>query len=545
MPRTNFGFEFADLESHVSILLISNLESTALQTLEHALNAAKTQYQQSLIAKALQHVEPRLRSSPAWAILCAKLYCVTRDLKGLQALLEIHSENLLAYQAWLALQDEQNPYKALELARGARLSAQGFELGLSWRTEAISLFETQQNGWQEAFQEACQHLTGSSLGRCQIDWGQQLEQSGQHTAARAIWAKALLNLPSDPFYTATIYYNIGISALKNGLIEAEQAFYDMKLASQKLEAKTFKARAWCGLAASRRAVGEHQRAMFGYRNAEKIKSDQDDRRQILRGIGHTQRLLGQHTQALSNLEKASRVSIQDFTSQTSWVYADIAAIHAQLGNTALARECLTRTGDLSHREEDNQRASIVKAEIARLEGLPEQIFQHMNAVNPDRLWAWEEATCFPTLFAIWDEARGNKTKTISAVQNKVHVRLYGTLRVEVNQRPIPLKSNGRAAELLGLLLHHGQNLSTERLVEALFPQDNTLQHRRNQQAIWHIAKTLRHALGWQESIQIQNNQIELDPKCIWQTDVEMPRKPQSRFLDGISSDWVLEVNRKI
>lgn len=544
MPRTVFSSYFPELNFTIQELLSNGHTEIAAQTLEHALKVANTQYQQSVVFQALGHANPALRASPRWVGLSARLYCVTRNFKNLQELLEIQPNKLLAYQSWLELQYHQNPGQALKLARVAEHQSQGYELGLAQRTQAIALFETQQTGWQEAFGRACENLTESSLGRCQIDWGHALEQNGKHLEARSMWARALHSLQVDPYYAAIIYYNIGVSCLKLGSAEAEQAFYNMRQTAQRFEAAEFKARAQCGLAASRRALGELERALYTYQIAQKIKSDPDDQRQVLRGIGHTRRLLGQYTQALSDLEKATQITEQDTQTQTSWVYADIAALHAQLGNIQLAREALTRTGDLSRREEDHQRASIVKAEMARLEHQPQIALQYLNEVNPNRLWTWEEAKCFPQLFALWEIAKGTKTKTILLTRNVIQVRLFGTIRVEVNNRPIPLKSNGRPAELFGLLMYHGGNLSSERVSHFLFPEERYEQHPRNRKALSQFVKTLRQTLGWNDSIQNRAGRIELDPNSEWCSDLETRNHKQIRFLDGMASEWILEANQK-
>jgi tetratricopeptide (TPR) repeat protein len=544
MPRTIFASYFPDLNATIQELLSGGYEEVAVQTLEHALKAANTEHQQNIIAQTLVHTNLALRASPRWAGLCARLYCATRDFKSLQELLETQPNNLLAYQAWLALKQNQNPTQALKLAREAQHHSQGYELGLALRTQAIALFETQQESWEEKFKLACGHLTASSLGRCQIDWGRALEHSGKHIEARGLWAKALHTLQNDPYYAAIIYYNIGLSCLKSGEPEAEQAFYNMRQTAQRFEAAEFKARAQCGLAASRRALGELERALYTYQIAQKIKSEDDDQRQILRGIGHTRRLLGQYTQALSNLEKATQITEQDIETQTSWVYADIAALHAQLGNVQRAREALTRTGDLSRHEEDYQRAAIVRAEMARLEHQPQNALEYLSEVNPNRLWTWEEAKCFPQLFALWEVAKGTKTKTISLTPNIIQVRLFGTIRVEVNHRSVPLKSNGRPAELFGLLMYHGGNLSSERVNHFLFPEERYEQHPRNRKALSQFVKTLRQTLGWNDSIQNRAGRIELDPNSEWRSDLETKNHKQSRFLDGMASEWILEVNQK-
>jgi tetratricopeptide (TPR) repeat protein len=539
-----FSSYFPELGVTIQELLSNGHTEIAAQTLEHALKAANTEHQQHIIAQTLNYTSPALRASPRWAGLCARLYCITRNFNSLQELLETQPNTLLAYQAWLALKHHKNPRQALKLARVAERQSQGYELGLALRTQAIALFETQQTGWQEAFGRACENLTESSLGRCQIDWGHALEQNGKHLEARSRWAKALHTLQVDPYYAAIIYYNIGVSCLKLGSPEAEQAFYNMRQTAQRFEAAEFKARAQCGLAASRRALGELERALYTYQIAQKIKSDTDDQRQVLRGIGHTRRLLGQYTQALSDLEKATQITEQDLETQTSWVYADIAALHVQLGNIQRAREALTRTGDLSRREEDYQRASIVKAEIARLEHQPQIALRYLNEVNPNRLWTWEEAKCFPQLFALWEIAKGTKTKTVSVIRNVIQVRLFGTIRVEVNNRPIPLKSNGRPAELFGLLMYHGGNLSSERVNHFLFPEERYEQHPRNRKALSQFVKTLRQTLGWNDSIQNRAGRIELDPNSEWRSDLEMPNHKRSRFLDGMASEWILDVNQK-
>jgi tetratricopeptide (TPR) repeat protein len=540
MPRTVFASQFANLDASIKALIDTTQTDMAAHTIERALEVSSNETELTVVANTLKYINQTLQNTQRWAALSARLYCMTKNFTALKTLLYGQPRNLLAYHAWYALIEDQNATLALSLAREATSEARGYELGLAYRTQAKALLQNHLDGWQEAFTQACQHFTGVSLGRCQMDFGQALEQNGQHTNARNVWAKALLTVANDPYYAALTYYNIGISCLKLGSNEAEQVFYDMKRAVGRIEARQFKARAEYGIASARRAFGEYHRALHTYQNALKQPGDEDDKRQIMRGIGHTKRLLGLYTQALTDLEKAANMTAQDLATKTSWVYADIAALHAQQGDLHNAKIALERHGDLSAREEDSQRVKIVKAEMARLERQPKKALQYLNEVNPNRLWVWEEARCFPQLFELWDKARGATTRTISATTTKVTIRLYGTIQVKVNNRIVPIKTNGRPAELLGLLLYHHNNLSIEQAIEALFPQDTDEQTQRSKKMIWQLCKTLRQILGWDDSIKFGSNSIELDENATWKTDLQA--KGKNRFLDGISSDWVIEID---
>ena len=103
----------------------------------------------------------------------------------------------------------------------------------------------------------------------------------------------------------------------------------------------------------------------------------------------------------------------------------------------------------------------------------------------------------------------------------------------------------RAGHSVLLLEHHGR-APVETLIDHLWPKETKTT--RKTQALWQLAKKLRNALGWNESIVIQGKVYTLDEHATWHYDARTARHQQqakTRFLEGIHSDWALEVAREL
>lgn len=536
----------------VQALLSGERFEQVLHSLELMFDAARTQRQQLEVVQVIKSVPLELRvSSEPWILLCARAYCVAADLNGLREFLEGIPDAVSAaqlYRAWLALRSEQFEM-ALELAASVS-QARGFELGLLWRIRGVALFELGRDGWREAFAQAKFILTGISLGRCLLEEGVCEDQSGSAPQARSTWAQALALLQHDPHYAARLRYNIGLSCLRYLLPEAETHFLEMERLSHQSEARGFRGRAMCGIAASRRALKEFERAAFTYQQAINGAHDEDDLRQAHWGLGHTYRLMGRYTDALKEFDCAANAVKADRNLGTSWVFVSIAGIHAQSGNQIAARRALERSGTLTNQREDALRAHVIRAELARQNTDLNLALQELEHVPTETLLAREERTCFPALFTI-AEMTGRAAANIEPEPARilVHIQAWGPMRVKVNGRAITLKPGGRAAELLALLAYNNGRLSSERVLEAMYSlTSDSVERRRKGQALWATTNELRQALGWTSSVTNEGGVYRLDERAIWEispADLRAIQPRRERFLDGVNSQWALDVNLRL
>ncbi|GGR11487.1 hypothetical protein GCM10008957_25420 [Deinococcus ruber] len=383
-------------------------------------------------------------------------------------------------------------------------------------------------------------MTGRALGLCWTEEGTLLEWQGYDKEARNAWRQALPLLETDRYYSAWLRHALGSSCLRFALPEAEDHFLELEQAVKHPDVAQFRPWAECGLGAARRARGEWDRALTSFRRAIRMATEQGDQRQAWRGLGYTQRLMGKPDLALEALLTATRCTAQDAERGTSWVYADIAACHAQLGNNAAARDALSRLGGGPLSREDSERVTIVRAELARQEGRENAAKALLVQVRPETLWAREEVRCFPALFGL----SGLEAVPVPlgyTVGTKVEVYALGPLLVKVNGRAVPLSSAGRPGELLVFLLESGGRAATEVILEALYPEGDERQKRRNAQALSALVRGLRNALGWQGSVQTDGGGAYLlDPAAEWQYDVrEMLARglPTPDFLSGNYRSW--------
>jgi DNA-binding SARP family transcriptional activator len=129
---------------------------------------------------------------------------------------------------------------------------------------------------------------------------------------------------------------------------------------------------------------------------------------------------------------------------------------------------------------------------------------------------------------------------------RIDIHVLGVMRVQVNGRSIPLKPTGRAAEVLALLLRHGHRMALDQMLERIYP-DKTSNREKQRKALWTIVQQLRQSLGWQDSIVALGGAYELSEQAQWHVHPNsfVNIAPQERYLDGIHSEWVLEVNQEI
>ncbi|ULH14105.1 tetratricopeptide repeat protein (plasmid) [Deinococcus sp. KNUC1210] len=539
-----------ELSTALTHLIEDGQWDAAYLTLDHGLNAGpNTAIQRQWLALLRQIPETQRAQYPQAAWLTVRLLCNTRAPAELLAFLEVARPSLsqsdlaplLAFQAFSLTQTGQYA-AALSILEELLPDLPHFgvpelALGIAWRAYAEARCLTHQDGWQAAFAQARTYLQGRPLGLCWSEEGSLLERSGQDAAARDAWRQALMLLEYDPLYMAWLRNSLGNSCLRFALPEAEDHFLEMEKAARQPEAAEFRAWAACGLGAARRTRGEWERAISSFEQALKVATEPDDQQQAWRGLGHTRRLMGKPERALEDLMRAAVCTPADRESGTSWVYADIAACYVQMGDIERSARALEQTGKVW--QASSERAAIVQAELARRAGDEAAALDWLAQVRMQAIWAREECRQFPDLFELLP-APQRPVPLAYAAQMRVEVSALGSLQVQVNGRRVPLRATGRPAELLVLLLEHGNRAASEVVTGTLYPA--TLRRKANQ-AVWALVRELQHTLGWQDSVRLEGGAYLLDPQAQWWYDVREAQargQPTPAFLSGIYQPWVLE-----
>jgi tetratricopeptide (TPR) repeat protein len=471
-----------------------------------------------------------------WAVLFARLLSATSRCEELliftaSALKHFPNSGLLAHRAWALLQRrDYEPALAL-IERCVHL---GLEIGLARRLRAQALAALRRDGWREAFAQARMSLEGRALGLCLLEEGVWLAHDGDERAALHCFSAALLRFDDDAHYRAWLTYNLGVLCLRSLLPETEAYFLELQRLSTHQDAKPFEARALCGLGAYRRALGEWDRAEAAYRRATTLAAaDQDDLQQAWRGLGLTLRMRGLPRQAFDPLLRALGAQ-----PAKPWIHVELAALHAQLGEDAEVNGCLERAGPLNG--EDFDRAQIVRAALKHQSGDHAGALEVLRDLGPKRLWVREEASCFPELFALLGT---DAPAALPRSSTTVEVYACGVLRVTVNGRAVGLGPTGLAGQLLVLLLEqpdHAQSVSY--LLEHIYGRDS----RTKAQALSAVARELRRALGWEQSINAPRKAYRLDANVTWHYDAHEKRSRNEAieaFLEGVEADWVDDVRR--
>jgi tetratricopeptide (TPR) repeat protein len=335
-------------------------------------------------------------------------------------------------------------------------------------------------------------------------------------------------------------------ALASNDPDAEQHAQEAERLTRHPHARNLRARALCGLGTIRRRQHDLQRAEAAYRAAIPAAQEPDDQRTARWSLARTLRLQGRSHDALEQLHSAISQTPTDLHHP---IHIELAVTWLTLNQPERAQRALETSQHLYDRHADL--AQIIQAELHRRQGHGIQALQALEHTNLRTPLAQEEARMWPELFALAHLAgRDVPTPTQPGLQPNpnatVEINACGLLRVLVNQRPVHLNPTGRPAELLVLMMEHHGRAPVETLIDQLWPKETNPKHKT--QALWQLAKKLRHALGWPESISIQGKVYTLDEHATWHYDARTARHQQqakTRFLEGIHSDWALEVAREL
>jgi hypothetical protein len=157
--------------------------------------------------------------------------------------------------------------------------------------------------------------------------------------------------------------------------------------------------------------------------------------------------------------------------------------------------------------------------------------------------------CFGQLFTLLEAMTGSGPAALEpSVQTTVEVRARGLLRVQVNGRDVPIHPTGFPGQVLILLLEAGMEASVEQLLSRLHPWLEPAQRRARAKQLSGYVGVLRQALGWKRSVQSVGGAYRLDETVTWRYDINQARinnEPVERFLDGVYTDWAVELARAL
>ncbi|WP_229779559.1 tetratricopeptide repeat protein [Deinococcus knuensis] len=444
---------------------------------------------------------------------------------------------LFAELAWALTQQEDFPgaLQAADTALQDRENLTNRELGLALRMKGFAQNRLDPGSdWEGTFREALDVSQGWTRGLILLDLGGLRSRAGNEPGAMLAYTDAL-KLVVSPGHRAMILNNMGVVCLRLGRFEEAEEYF-MQVAGLK---STYRSRALSGQAAARRALGEWVRAESLYQQAAGASQDEDDLRQALRGLGYTQRLAGRHMQALETLRGAATAAQSDRDSGQSWVNVDMAATLVSLDvlDARSVEDHLARTGPLD--AEDAQRAVIVRAELARRTGHPEQAAALLGTVSRGALWTREEAHAFRQLFTLLSPERRPEPLP-RPQQTRVHLRAIGVPVVQVNGRRIRLGQ--LEVTTLAALMLAGGDLTTDELIEVI-RDGKPREMRAAAQRVSRVVRQLRDSLGWEGSVLSLGGAYQLDTEGDWSNDVKAAQasgQPVTAFLSGVPLAWVTE-----
>ncbi|UBV44082.1 tetratricopeptide repeat protein (plasmid) [Deinococcus taeanensis] len=421
------------------------------------------------------------------------------------------------------------------LQREAELTP--FDLGLVLRARGMAGQRLGRPAWEDDDHRAAQLSDGRVRGVTLMEYGSLLLYGDGHARGMEALGEATLALRGDDL-EGWVLSSKGYAHLHHVDLDDAQACFEACIALR----ERFRPHGQTGLAAVLRARGEWDRAEALYQQAIALAARQEHterERQARRGLGHTARMRGQPLRAIEWLSQAAVTVPADRESGASWVNVDLAAAHVSLPRVDAARvlDLLGRTGPLSG--EDADRAAIVRAELARRQGRPDEAAALNRPLNRRMLWTREEATALPDLFALLG---ADAPEPLARPERlSVDVRAAGFGEVHLNGRRLNLPLLPLVA--LVALLDAGGTLDAESLAAAV--GDGQPRGRRQAaQRATRAVKQLRGALGWPDSVTHAAGRYTLDPAAAWSYDVvnlQRAGEPVPAFLRGVHAfPWVME-----
>ena len=510
------------------MLLIQNWEGLR-RTLHQALSFVNDRRDGLELQSAMLRVPLHVKVTPDWRRMVARAAYRSGDLKACLELLK-GSEGaplLTPFRAWVTL-EEAGYEEALKLSEAALegTDAESEDADVALRVRCFALAQLGRPEWASAYEQSLRLLTGRQRGLALLEFGAFRTLSGDDAAARSCYAQALGVLRDDRYFAAQLNYNMAVACLRLELLDDALRYATASRdAALHEDGARFAARSWSGLGAVQRAREEWPRALHSYEKAVLQATDADDRMQAWRGQAQTLRVTGKADAALVTLYEAN-----EFKPDHDALRVDIAAAKLQLGDLRGAQATL-ETAQKARHAEDQARATLLRAELARCAGDEPLAFNLLNGLELTRTWAREERWCFPALFALLNE------KPQPPLPMRVCVVMDGAVRVSINDCLLNGGLGNREASLLARLVTASVPLTTERLLEDL--QVSGRDSRRRSQSLSRVKQQLCEALGWKTAVGVTRGVYALDETVSWA--LELPVLTQSdAFCDGLYDPWVLE-----
>jgi tetratricopeptide (TPR) repeat protein len=519
-------------------LLENNRQTMALELIQNAIDQLQNQSQ-------WQHIKTFLSQgfteNPQWVNLYSQALMGTRDDQNLvtfsNAYLTIQADHapILLERTWALLQ--QNQYQAaFDLLNQIMPFLTKTNLGTAYKRRGLAQYHLRSD-WQIDFNHAKEHLNGRLLGLALIDQAWCCTQTKQSELARDLLTQALPKLRSDHYHLAWARYNLGELALQTMNPDAERHYLAAETLTRHKEAQHFRSRAWQGIAKWRRYNQDFTRAKAAYEKAITYAIENDDKHAAYWSLGRTLRLSNQPNQALEILEVAKQINPQNTAIEIECAACWISLEHLELAKSKLDNTNLNPSY--------SSIAIILSAEILRQEKKGTHALTLLEQISFNTANIKEEIVFWKDLGQLAQLAGLEIPQVQNKPPNTVQVNACGVLQVQVNQTPIRISPTGRIGEFLALLLELQGRAHVETIIEYLYPKEPHAKKKYG--AVWDLVKRLRNTLGWQESILVQGNTIQLDAKTTWiydVTDIRNKRKA-SAYLEGIRSNWVLEVAQEL
>jgi tetratricopeptide (TPR) repeat protein len=532
-----------DLEQSVGLLLAEAMYTQALVVLQNGLKHIQTPSDHNCFANLLEQF-PRNFKTHSQEHRRLHVYTLGAQQKYAEILLYLEQHKHLPVGEYAELQlehalclgDQQMFSQASQMLTALTQHLHGEALGRALAGLGYCCFE-QKQPWERYFLQCQPLLHGLALARALINYGYCLYQDSQLHKARSIWTQALPLVKHRSKTTAHLLGNLASVNQELFEIELAEAHYlQLERLSRKPEAAMHRSAAWRGIAVMRRFQGEWLRAENASLMALDCATDGFDRHAAYRGLARVYLLSKQAQKALALLEEAL-VELPEYSQALN--SAKVRVLLA-LGDDKQAKAILEGL-PTPHKYSDQWLLELTRAEIARREGQFDLAIKHLEQIPLETFLVREESMRFPELMALL-ESRGLKTSKPLDYHQGLHVKVHatGVLRVWVNQRQLHIPPTGKVAELLVFLLERGGSASSEQICDALYPNLEFYQAKKN---LWNIADVLEKTLGWENSIKNLRNAYRLDPSANWNYDIKNARakgKPVQNFFSGVYSEWALE-----
>jgi tetratricopeptide (TPR) repeat protein len=532
-----------DLEQSVLLLLQEAMYNQALLVLRNGLKHIQTQQDHECFAALLEQFPAMIKTT---AQEHRKLYIYalgaqhhyTKMQQYLETQQHVAPQDFaeLQLEYALCLADQRLFTQATQMLYSLTDHLENEALGRALAGLGYCCFEQRQS-WEVHFVRCQTWLRGLALARALVNYGYCLYQDGQLHKARSVWTQAIPLVKNRIKTTAHVLGNL--ASVNQELFDlelAEQHYLQLERLSRKPEAIMHRSSAWRGIASLRRFQGEWSRAESAYQKAMELATDDFDRSAAYRGLARVYVLSGRTAKALELLEEG----LLELPDDADTLKGAKARVLLALGNQNEAKALLDGLPAM-HNYTDHWLLEMSRAEIARREGQFEAALNHLAKLPLETFLVREEAMRFPELMALL-ESRGQKTPEPLHYHKGLQVRVQaaGVLQVFVNQRQLHIPPTGKVAELLVFLLEHGGSASSEQICEALYPDSEFNQAKKN---LWNIAHVLEKTLGWKDSIKNLRNAYQLDPAAEWRYDIAQARatgEVVKAFLGGVYSEWALE-----